>query len=322
MTSLLLRSFSLALLATVAGSAGCMDSGEEEDGIDDSFVGDGKSDAFGIAEGSPEALGVLAIVRNATREQLDNDAMLSSNTAKAIVNHRQGGDRVDGTDDDNPIDSLTELDKIPYVGPMAFELLLDFARANNAIPSADPFSDTFCGLDRHVTMGQFRDAVGTDTAIRLESSVAGVRVRTRVCVTPDNCPAWQQGASDAKMFMVEGAMEHTVLDIPAAGLVVTPGLSLATDGRPVVWFAGAVQVAEGTTTRSAELSLQCYPAAVPADDAPLGLAACHQLLDDKFLDVTGTDAGSTVLMGEHCAQMIIRRTELGAQREVVFFARY
>src|SRR4029079_14800084 len=116
--------------------------------------GNGKADAFGVAEGSPDAIGVLSIVNNATEEQLHNDALLSANTVKAIIHHRQGGDRMDFTEDDDLIQTLSELDGIPYVGPMAFKLLLDEARAKGAVPSPDPFSDKFCGLDYAITPGQ------------------------------------------------------------------------------------------------------------------------------------------------------------------------
>jgi hypothetical protein len=320
-----LLTHSFALLATVA--TGCMDSGEEGDGIDDSFIGDGKSDAFGIAEGSPDALGVIAVLRTASYEELDNEAMLSANAAKAILNHRQGGDRKDGTADDDVIDSLTELDGIPYVGPMAFKLLLDHARAKGAVPSADPFSDDFCGLDYAVTMGQVRAVLGSDSAIVLQASTSGMRVRTRVCVTPDNCPAWEQGSAPiglpaGQMFMVDGDTQHTAVNVPAAGIEATPGVALATDGRPILWFGTTVQAGDGTSARSAELDLQCYPGEVPTDESIVSLPGCHMMLDEKVLHATGAEAGSVARFGERCAQVILRRQELGAQREVVFFARY
>lgn len=117
------------LFTALSMSAGCVAGDEESDGIDDSFLGEGKADAFGVREGSTDALAVLAMLRTASVEELDDGAELASHAAKAIVRHRQGPDRTDGTEDDDRIESLTELDAIPYVGPIAFRLLLDYARA-------------------------------------------------------------------------------------------------------------------------------------------------------------------------------------------------
>src|SRR6185503_11527836 len=201
----------------VLGLVGCV-ADEAEDGINDSFIGNGKSDAFGVAEDSPDAIGVLSVLQIASLEELDNQVGLSSNTAKAIIHHRQGGDRKDRTADDDLIDSLTELDAIPYVGPMAFRLLLDHARAEGAVPSSDPFDPNFCGWDYAMTNGVHRYFLpeGTPAAL-VPTTLGGIRVRTRVCVTPDNCPAWVPG-SVPDMFVLEGEQTPTQVKIPAMGV--------------------------------------------------------------------------------------------------------
>jgi len=312
---------SLFILVSSIVVTGCVDGEEEGDGIDDSFIGNGKADAFGIAEGSPDAVAVLTMLRSATLQQLDDDAGLASNAAKAIVHHRQGGDRKDGTADDDSIDSLEELDSIPYVGPMSFRLLLDYARATVPLPSGDPFDDTFCGQDVGLTMGQIRGAIpeGSDS-IGITTTLAGVRVRSRTCVTPDNCPAWVAG-SPAYMFQLDGSPEPTDIPIPAMGIESQMAVAIAADGRPVLMYGGPVNVAN----TSRVLSLQCYPAAPITDDnAGVTLAGCELTLDDKVLNVRGTEDGSTTLLGSHCSQMIVRRADnVGATHsEFVFFARY
>jgi hypothetical protein len=284
-------------LSALITAAGCgID--EEEDGIDDGFLGDGKADAFGIAEGSPDALGV------------------------AIINHRQGGDRRDGTADDDLIDSLVELDAIPYVGPTAFRLLVDHARAGGFVPSADPFDAKFCGVDSFLTMGQVRGAVGTEPAVAIQTSLAGVRVRTRTCVTPDNCPAWAQG-TQPNMFTLEGAQSSTSINIPATGLDAQLAVSIVPDGRPVLQMSSMVRVGDSSAATGL-LALQCYPGQTVTDDAAIPFAGCNYLLDDKVLNVNGTDEGSSILVGQHCAQMVIRHTEnVGATHyEIVYYARY
>ncbi len=311
------------LFTALTISAGCVAGDEESDGIDDRFIGEGKADAFGVREGSPDALVVLGMLRTASLEELDDAAGLASHAAKAIVRHRQGPDRKDGTADDDPIESLTELDAIPYVGPIAFRLMLDYARANVPLPSSDPFDPTFCGQDYAMTADAIRSTVPAGSVgVNVTTIASGIRVRTRTCATPDSCTAWVAG-SQPNMFHLDGVQAPSNVSIPASGLTsgVKFALGFVDDGRPAVMIYGPAPV-EGSSA-SALLALQCFPAGAVADgSAPLALGACINMLDDKLLQMTGTESGSAALVGFHCAQLIQRRTDGGTQRENVFFARY
>jgi len=101
---------------------------EVEDGENDGFVS-GKADG-GIDEGSPEALGVLALVNNSalTAAKLKSDAHVTARVAGNIVKHRDGADAQPGTADDDKYGTLAELDAVPYVGPATLAALLDLAR--------------------------------------------------------------------------------------------------------------------------------------------------------------------------------------------------
>lgn len=105
----------------------CVDP-EVEDGETDGFAS-GKADG-GIDEGSPEALGVLALVNDSglTAAKLKADAGVTARVAGNIVKHRLGADGTAGTADDDPYDTLHELDAIPYVGPATLNALLELAR--------------------------------------------------------------------------------------------------------------------------------------------------------------------------------------------------
>lgn len=325
MTSLrsLLTSLSpLFLVTSLVGTTGCLQGEDEnEDGIDDSFGG-GKADAFGVSEGSPDAIGVVAIVNTGSLEDLDGAAGLASSAAKAIIHHRQGGDRKDGTADDDLIDNLAELDGIPYVGPMSFKLLLDHARASGAVPSNDPFDPDFCKSDFALTTGQIRGTLPEgETVVRLQKYMAGIKVRHRTCVTPDNCPAWEDG-SWPKMFTVEGGEAEATLAIPAAGLQADPAIGFATDGRPVVALFGEVQVGE-TMPTPAQLNIQCTPAAQSTDDnAPLQFATCQAYLGDKALFMLGTAKSGDGSIGSRCMQIRSTVVDVSTEREMVYFARY
>jgi hypothetical protein len=111
----------------VCAGVGCASPGSSQDSIDDRFLGaDGKADT-GIEEGSAEARGMLTLVNTRRYRELKEQAGLYSNAAWNIVMHRAGADRLDNTADDDPFDSLAELDAVSYVGTVTFEKLLAYA---------------------------------------------------------------------------------------------------------------------------------------------------------------------------------------------------
>lgn len=129
MTRTFVVSNALTLTLTLTMPLGCSSASEEGDPIDDSFLSGGKADGFGFEEGSPEAVGILRAVNEATFEQLDTDAQLYSNAARNIVAHRDGDDGEAGTRDDDPFDTLVELDAVPYVGKSTLASLYEYADA-------------------------------------------------------------------------------------------------------------------------------------------------------------------------------------------------
>jgi hypothetical protein len=82
---------------------------------------------------------VLALVNEAPFDRLDkpeeeDGVGLDRRAARNIVDHRMGPDGVDGTDDDDPFDDLSELDAVPYVGPSALDRLFRYAVAHGYGP--------------------------------------------------------------------------------------------------------------------------------------------------------------------------------------------
>ncbi|MDX2092634.1 MAG: phospholipase D-like domain-containing protein [Kofleriaceae bacterium] len=120
-------------LSALAGTA-CVD-GEVEDGETDAFP-DGKADG-GIDEGSPEAIGVLALVNDPamTAAKLKAEAGITTRVSNNIVKHRNGADGQSGTGDDNKFDTLRELDGVSYVGPTTLSALLEAARDRGLVQS-------------------------------------------------------------------------------------------------------------------------------------------------------------------------------------------
>ncbi len=98
----------------------------------DASLPDDRDDDFAVATAeltSPETAGVLALVNSASLQVLDVDARLDARAARNIVSHRDGADATPGTADDDRFDDLPELDAVPYVGPVALDLLLEHAYA-------------------------------------------------------------------------------------------------------------------------------------------------------------------------------------------------
>ncbi len=90
-----------------------------------SLLGSGKQDAILIEEGSPEALGILAVVNELSRDQLDIEVGLDARAAEAIDVYRVGN--IADPHDDRVVQTLDELDAIPWVGMSAFISLYEFA---------------------------------------------------------------------------------------------------------------------------------------------------------------------------------------------------
>ena len=112
----------------------CTTAEEIEDGVDDAFP-DGKADG-GIEDGSPEALGVLALVNDTslTASKLKAAAGITARVSTNITKHHDGANASDPADND-PFDTLAELDAIPYVGPATLNALLEAARDRGLVAS-------------------------------------------------------------------------------------------------------------------------------------------------------------------------------------------
>ncbi len=135
-----IASLSFLLFGSVPG---CVDADDIEDSENAPFPS-GKADG-GIDEGSPEALGVLALVNGATEtaNTLKSGAHLTTRVATNIITHRNGPDGTIGTADDNPFGTLAELDKVPYVGPATLAALLDLAKARGLVHAGPAISVIF-----------------------------------------------------------------------------------------------------------------------------------------------------------------------------------
>jgi phosphatidylserine/phosphatidylglycerophosphate/cardiolipin synthase-like enzyme len=128
------RFASIVLALTVAAS--CVETGEVEDGENDDIAADGKADG---GYSTAEVAGILSLVNNPaeTSALLRSDAGVTKRVADNVTKHRDGADGVAGTADDDKFDTLVELDKIPYVGPVTMNALLDAAKDKGLVATGD-----------------------------------------------------------------------------------------------------------------------------------------------------------------------------------------
>ncbi|MEE2961074.1 MAG: hypothetical protein VYA34_10060 [Myxococcota bacterium] len=125
---------SLAAVFVGCGDVGSIDAAETDFGL-----------TMGLTEGSSEAVGMLHFLNafSTDFEVLDDDAELDRRAAKNLIRHRNGRDNRHGSRDDNPFDSIAEVDDVRYVGRTALKKILKYARDHEFIPSEDDYYGTF-----------------------------------------------------------------------------------------------------------------------------------------------------------------------------------
>jgi N-acetylneuraminic acid mutarotase len=126
-----IRNVTAVLLAS-ALFAGCAtdDEIDADDGENDSFAS-GKADG-GIDPDSVEAAGVLALLNTSyvDADYLVTEGGIARRGATQIFKHRDGADNRFGTADDDLFDTLAELDRVKYVGPVTLTKLVAFAESH------------------------------------------------------------------------------------------------------------------------------------------------------------------------------------------------
>lgn len=153
-----LETSSLVLLVAFAAACGAPNASTDSD-RDESFLAlmgsDGKADAFVVTDGSPEAHAVLEVTNTLSFADLETDVGLDHRATANIVAHRDRN--AADLHDDNPYDTLVELDHTPWVGMSAFRNLFEYARDHGVIDAMrNPQACTtdadcgtgMCNLDR------------------------------------------------------------------------------------------------------------------------------------------------------------------------------
>jgi hypothetical protein len=104
-------------------------------------------------EGTPEGVGLLGFVNAETTTfgVLDNEVPLDRRAARNLIAHRDGGDRLWGTIDDDVFSNVDELDRVRFVGAKSIDRMIMFAAKEGWVPGADDILGIYDGVGFTVT---------------------------------------------------------------------------------------------------------------------------------------------------------------------------
>lgn len=200
-----------------------------------------------LSLGAPEVRGVLRLVNDCALDavRFDDEVGLRVEAARNVAAHRDGRDGRCGTADDDPFDTLAELDAVPQVGDVTLQRLLDFAVAHGYLDAPDAPAGTWEGVDftfHEVTVvleiANVADVAYLDGTVGLDARAARNIVAARpIAHMPALADVAYVGASALRLLQA-----HVAVWAPAPP-VVDPGP--APDDAAGTW--------EGVTFTAAEV---------------------------------------------------------------------
>lgn len=113
------------------------------------WEGEVSGSSKGIVSGTPEAIGLLDFLNDPSTDYdvLDIDAALDRRAAGNLISHRNGGDDIFGTSDDDLFSSIREVDDVRWVGPRTIERMVEFAESIGFVPTGTDYLGTWDGVD-------------------------------------------------------------------------------------------------------------------------------------------------------------------------------
>ena len=101
-----------------------------------------------VVDGTPEAVGLLWFLNDGstTFEILDDEVPLDRRAARNLIDHRDGPDGIFNTSDDDPFDTVEEVDGIAYIGETALERLVHYACLDGWVPEGPDLLGIYDGV--------------------------------------------------------------------------------------------------------------------------------------------------------------------------------
>lgn len=182
-----------------------------------------------MIEGSPEALGVLALLNDGstTEDLLDIDVALDARAARSLVSHRNGPDGVFGTADDDDFDSIDEADGCYYVGNSALAALEAYATDNgwvalnpdDVLGTWDGVTFTVAEAEATVELANTGGAGWLDDEIGLNSRAVDSIVAARPIQTVAELASLYYVGNSALTDLKEAAAGEPACDVPGWDIV-------------------------------------------------------------------------------------------------------
>jgi len=90
-------------------------------------------------DGTPEGVALLDFLNaeSTTKTVLDDEVPLDRRAAGNLIAHRDGGDRIYGSSDDDLYNNITEVDRVRWVGPKTIQRMIDYVLTLGLVPSDD-----------------------------------------------------------------------------------------------------------------------------------------------------------------------------------------
>ncbi len=145
-------------------------------------------------EGTPEGVGLIEFINDETTTMfvLDKTVGLDRRAAGNIIAHRDGGDRLWGTTDDDMFNTVDEIDAVRFVGPRSLDRMVVFAARAGWVPGAEDILGVYDGVsfsvaeaEATIKMVNSLTQVELDDSLRLHARAAESIVLAQPIATVD-----------------------------------------------------------------------------------------------------------------------------------------
>jgi hypothetical protein len=178
-----------------------------------------------LVEGTPEAVGVLALLNHPHTSvvMLDESVELDVRAANALVEVRDGEDGRPQTDDDNLFHTIDEVDSVSWVGPAAMSSLQNYVVNYGWVPLGDEPLGTWDNVtftvdesEAVLELANTASVDSLDNEIRLDSRAVESIVAARPLLTVlELSELWYVGEStleSLKLYAIDGTAEGAFCD--------------------------------------------------------------------------------------------------------------
>ena len=130
-------------------------------------------------EGTPEGVGLIEFINDesTTFEVLDITVGLDRRGAGNLIAHRDGGDRLWGTTDDDIYNSVDEIDAVRFVGPASIDRMVTYAAKQGWVPGSEDILGVYDGVS--FTVEQAEATLTLTNKLSLEDLDDGLALHAR-----------------------------------------------------------------------------------------------------------------------------------------------